>query len=294
LSKIRKHPADRFPAPWHVDETEAGQFVVRDAHGLALAHVYAGNENSKRSDYLTSAEALAIAQAIAELPNISGAKRKRTIHIIPHKQGGWAIRREGSIRATSIHRTLEQAKKAAELLAQKEGVGFVVQSTGETTLSCVVFGTVWPIPPKSFKVKSRQGSLDGERRMIRSRLVAAFLVVLAVVATTGMTLADDDAAEDAAERAALANAKLTLDQAIVAASTAFPGGKVLESEVDTEDGVPSYVIDIEKDGLHSVIIDIRSGAIKTAAMEADDIDTKGGGDDDANEHNDDEDEEDDD
>ena len=279
----------KFPAPWHVDESESDQFIVRDANGLALAHIHAGNKNSTTDDYLTPAEALVIAQAIAELPNITRTKRPRAIHVIPHRQGGWAIRREGAIRATSIHRTLEQAKKAAELLAQKEGVGIVVQSKDETSFSCFVFGTAWPRPLKSYKVELLQGRLDGERRMTRSRLVAASLVVLAAVATTGMTFADEDAVEDAAERAALANAKLTLDQAIAAASNAFPGGKILESEVDTEDGVPSYVIDIEKDGLHSVIIDIRSGAIKTAAMEADDIDTKGVGDDDANEHDDDED-----
>jgi Uncharacterized protein conserved in bacteria (DUF2188) len=103
----------KFPAPWHVDETENGQYVVRDANGLALAHICAGN--------LTSAEALTIARAIAELPAIPEARQPRAFYVVPHKQGGWAIRREGAIRATSIYRTIEQAKRAAQLLAQKEG-----------------------------------------------------------------------------------------------------------------------------------------------------------------------------
>ena len=111
----------KFPAPWHVDETENGQFVVKDANGLALAHIYAGTENSAGKEYLTSAEALTIARAIAELPAIPEARQPRAFYVVPHKQGGWAIRREGVIRATSIYRTIEQAKRAAQLLAQKEG-----------------------------------------------------------------------------------------------------------------------------------------------------------------------------
>jgi uncharacterized membrane protein YkoI len=110
--------------------------------------------------------------------------------------------------------------------------------------------------------------------MMRSRLVPASLFILAVVVTTGATLADNDVFEDAQEMAAVANAKLTLDQAIAAAtSTIYPGSKVIEAEVDTENGVPSYVIDLEKHGMHTVLVDIRTGEIKTPAPEPDDIET---------------------
>lgn len=263
----------RFPSPWCVDKTETGRFVVRDANGRILAHVHAGDENSKDSGCLTLAEALAVAEAIAKLPTLAGTKPRRSIHITPHKQGGWAVRREGAKRATSIHRSLEQAKKAAQLIAQQEGVEVVVRSPGETGFSCVVFGTAWPIPGR--KVEPRQGPLDKERRTMRSGLITASLVLLAVVVTTGATLADNDVFEDAQEMAALARANLTLDQAIAAAtSTIYPGSKLLEVEVDTENGVPSYVIDVEKDGTHTILVDIRTGEVKTTALESDDIGQK--------------------
>jgi uncharacterized protein DUF2188/peptidase YpeB-like protein len=273
VSRTKKQPAHRFPAPWRVDETEAGRFVVRDANGRALAHVYAENENSMRGEDLTPTEAVTLAEAIAKLPTISEAKRKRTVHVVPHKQGGWAIRREGTTRATSIHRTLEQAKKAAQVIAQQEGVEIVVETTGEARFSCFVFGTAWSLPPKSRKIELRQDHLKGVARMMSSRLIAASLVILAVVMTTGATFADNDDMEDAQEKAALANAKLTLAEAIAASTNMFPGGTVLGAAVDTENGVPSYVIDVEKDGMHRVLVDIRSGTVQAAGSEADNADS---------------------
>jgi hypothetical protein len=108
--------------------------------------------------------------------------------------------------------------------------------------------------------------------MMSSRLIAPFLVILAVVITTGATFADNDVSEDAQEKAALANAKLTLAEAIAASTNMFPGGTVLSAAVDTENGLPGYVIDIEKDGMHRVLVDIRSGTVKAAAAEADNAD----------------------
>jgi hypothetical protein len=59
-----------FPAPWRVDTTSGGHFVVKDATGLALAYIYARTEPALRSEYPTPAEALQIAEAIARLPGL--------------------------------------------------------------------------------------------------------------------------------------------------------------------------------------------------------------------------------
>ena len=57
--------------------------------------------------------------------------------------------------------------------------------------------------------------------------------------------------------------KVTLDHAIAAAtSTIYPGSKLLEAEVDTNNGVPTYVIDVKKDGKHTVLVNIRTGEVK--------------------------------
>jgi uncharacterized protein DUF2188 len=58
-------------------------------------------------------------------------KQNRAIHLVPHKEG-WAIRREGATRSTSIHGTLEKARKAAIKIADKEGVEIVMHSSGES------------------------------------------------------------------------------------------------------------------------------------------------------------------
>jgi hypothetical protein len=61
-------------------------------------------------------------------------KQKQAIHIVPHKQG-WAVRREGATRSTSIHRTQEEAQKAAQRTAQKDGVEIVVQTIDPSKLN---------------------------------------------------------------------------------------------------------------------------------------------------------------
>ena len=59
----------RFPAPWSVDEgTES--FIIRDANGQALAHVYYEDEKGRRDlmHWLTRDEARRIALNIAKIP----------------------------------------------------------------------------------------------------------------------------------------------------------------------------------------------------------------------------------
>jgi hypothetical protein len=125
--------------------------------------------------------------------------------------------------------------------------------------------------------------------MIMPKLILASLVVLVGVTTAGVVLAHDDKSEDAMEKAALAEAKLTLAEAIAAAQALVPGGLVLEAQVDTENGVPTYVIDLDKNGMQRVLIDIRSGQAKTVPSEAGK--SENGDDEDEDDDDDDDDEE---
>ena len=102
--------------------------------------------------------------------------------------------------------------------------------------------------------------------MILSGLIKASIVLIGV-ANAGVVLADDDKVEDSREMAALAAAKITLAEAIAAAQALVPGSIVLTAAVDTENGVPTYVVDLEKNGMQRVFVDIGSGEAKMASAE---------------------------
>jgi hypothetical protein len=55
-----------FSAPWRVEPTEGGHFVVKDATGFSICYVYARKDEALRSSYMTHAEAVMIAEAIAK------------------------------------------------------------------------------------------------------------------------------------------------------------------------------------------------------------------------------------
>ena len=60
-----------FPAPWKVERIPGG-FVVKDANGQQLAHVY--SDNRQVVNTLTEDEARRIASNIAKLPGLLSAK----------------------------------------------------------------------------------------------------------------------------------------------------------------------------------------------------------------------------
>jgi hypothetical protein len=64
-----------FPAPWHVEPTEGGHFVVKDATCFSVCYVYARKDEALRSSYMSPAEAVTIAKAIARLPELASSSR---------------------------------------------------------------------------------------------------------------------------------------------------------------------------------------------------------------------------
>jgi hypothetical protein len=68
--------ARSFPGPWRVDVTEGGHFVVKNATGFSICYVYAREDGALRSSYMTHAEAVVIAEAIAKLPELTTGNRK--------------------------------------------------------------------------------------------------------------------------------------------------------------------------------------------------------------------------
>ena len=67
--------ARNFPPPWEVERVPGG-FVVKDANGQSLAHVYADSQQVVNT--LTEDEARRIARNIAKLPELlkQGAARR--------------------------------------------------------------------------------------------------------------------------------------------------------------------------------------------------------------------------
>jgi hypothetical protein len=56
---------------------------------------------------------------------------KKFIHVVP-REGGWAVRREGAERASSVHETQTDAAAAARRIASREhGETFIHRPSGE-------------------------------------------------------------------------------------------------------------------------------------------------------------------
>jgi uncharacterized membrane protein YkoI len=125
-----------------------------------------------------------------------------------------------------------------------------------------------------------------------SLLTAVILSSAAVGGTAVVSAHQVQDSEEAQERAALQNAKITLSEAIAAAEKEVPGGKVIDAEVDIVNGAASYVVEIDKDGLQTVRVDLETGKALKVAAEADDVDDKVTGEHDGDEEEDEEEDED--
>ena len=57
---------------------------------------------------------------------MSRSSSKKTYHVVPSKSGTWAVRKEGSERAATLHDTKESAVQAGRSLAKNEGSALYV------------------------------------------------------------------------------------------------------------------------------------------------------------------------
>ena len=122
-------------AEQHLAEAET---IIRQQGQLIIEIQAQGLEANLGEAWLDKLKATAIAlgthrESIVKAIESVKTKQKRAVHIVPHKQG-WAVRREGATRSTSVHRTQEEAKKAAQKTAQKDGVEVVVQTIDPSKL----------------------------------------------------------------------------------------------------------------------------------------------------------------
>lgn len=75
--------------------------------------------------------------------------KKRDIHIVPHKDG-WAARREGAARASSIHRTQAEATRQGRGMAKQDRVELVTHGRDGRIRDSDSYGND-PNPPRDRK-----------------------------------------------------------------------------------------------------------------------------------------------
>jgi len=76
--------------------------------------------------------------------------KKRDIHVVPHKDGGWATKKEGASRAGSRHGTQKDAIDQAKGQAKREKVEVVIHRPNGQIRDSDSYGPD-PHPPKDRK-----------------------------------------------------------------------------------------------------------------------------------------------
>lgn len=76
--------------------------------------------------------------------------QKRDIHVVPHREGGWATKKEGAGRAGSRHPTQSSAYERARDQALRERVEVVTHRPDGRIRDCDSFGND-PMPPRDKK-----------------------------------------------------------------------------------------------------------------------------------------------
>jgi Uncharacterized protein conserved in bacteria (DUF2188) len=75
---------------------------------------------------------------------------KRDYHVVPNGGDGWAVRREGSERATSLHRTQQGAIQAGRRHAINQGTELVTHRPNGQIRDSDSYGND-PVPPRDAK-----------------------------------------------------------------------------------------------------------------------------------------------
>lgn len=76
--------------------------------------------------------------------------KKRDIHVVPHKDGGWATKKEGTSRAGSLHGTQREAIGRARDQAIREKTEVVIHRQNGQIRDSDSYGND-PNPPKDRK-----------------------------------------------------------------------------------------------------------------------------------------------
>jgi uncharacterized membrane protein YkoI len=84
--------------------------------------------------------------------------------------------------------------------------------------------------------------------------------ILLVMLSFGASL-EPALAKSKRETAALLQAKITLSDAISAAQKEIPGGKPVDADLVTTDGKVIYSVELAKDGVHKVSVDMQNGSV---------------------------------
>ena len=74
---------------------------------------------------------------------------KRDYHVVPHANG-WAVKKEGGTRASSVHETKKEALSAGKNLAKEAKTELVIHNSDGAISNSNSFGND-PCPPKDRK-----------------------------------------------------------------------------------------------------------------------------------------------
>jgi hypothetical protein len=75
---------------------------------------------------------------------------KKKIHVQPHKDGGWQVKKDKAERATRVTETKQEAEKAGREQAKKEKTEFVIHGKDGKIQDSDSYGND-PNPPKDRK-----------------------------------------------------------------------------------------------------------------------------------------------
>jgi hypothetical protein len=79
--------------------------------------------------------------------NHDGAFMKKSQHVVPRTEGGWAVRKTGAARASKVFANQQEAVKYAKEVAQKEGGAMYIHRSDGTIRDRSSYGNE-PHPPK--------------------------------------------------------------------------------------------------------------------------------------------------